>query len=386
MTHFRPPLTLGLAILLCSSALLADETAGYSMPLFNGKDLAGWIVTGCEAVVEDGSLVLKSGNGLVRSEHRYGDFVLELKWRPRKKDAWDSGIYFRCDEPQKGQPWPARYQANLSKGREGDVGGLSGATGGAKLVRPGEWNHFVLTAVGSKAELKINGQLAWKTDGIAAPHGYIGLQAEVPSGGQFEFRDIRITELGHSSLFNGKDLAGWEGAGAEPKCWGVRDGGLVCTGEKGPWLRSKQQYGDFNLRLQYKLAAGGNSGVYLRVPHGGAHRGKDADEKEAGVEVQLLDDKAAPYAKLQPYQYCGSVYAIAPASQRVGREVGQWNSLEINCDGTHYRVTHNGQLIVDANEKEFPELRNRLLKGYLGLQNHSTPVWFRHVRIGGAVK
>jgi hypothetical protein len=161
---------------------------------------------------------------------------------------------------------------------------------------------------------------------------------------------------------------------------------LLCTGEKGPWLRSKGQYGDFNLRLEYKLAAGGNSGVYLRVPKGGAHRGKDAGQKEAGVEIQLLDDSAKQYAKLQPYQFCGSIYAIAPSQDRVGREPGRWNNLEINCLDTHYRIHHNGRLIVDANDKDFPELKNRLVKGYLGLQNHSTPVWFRHMRIGAAMK
>jgi hypothetical protein len=266
------------------------------------------------------------------------------------------------------------------------VGGLKGATGGSKLVRPGDWNHFKLTAIGNKAELEINGMPAWKAEGLEAPQGYIALQAEVPGGGQFEFRNLRVTELGYESLFNGKDLEGWEGASGEPKCWAVRGGALLCTGEKGPWLRSKGQYGDFNLRLEYKLAAGGNSGVYLRVPKGGAHRGKDAGQKEAGVEIQLLDDSAKQYAKLQPYQFCGSIYAIAPSQDRVGREPGRWNNLEINCLDTHYRIHHNGRLIVDANDKDFPELKNRLVKGYLGLQNHSTPVWFRHMRIGAAMK
>ena len=56
--------------------------------------------------------------------------------------------------------------------------------------------------------------------------------------------------------------------------------------------------------------------------------------------------------------------------------------MEINCLGTAYRVTHNGIAIVDATEEQFPELKNRLVKGFLGLQNHSEHVWFRNVRIG----
>ncbi len=375
------------SVLVIGPPCLAADAQGVTTSLFNGKSLEGWVVTGCEAVAEDGHLLLRSGNGLVRSELRYRDFVLELEWKARKESAWDSGIFFRAEEPPTGRPWPTRYQANLKQGQEGDVGTLKGASGGSKLVKPGEWNRFKLTAIGRTAELEINGKPAWKVDHVEATDGFIGLQAEVPLGGQFEFRNLKITELGYMSLFNGKDLAGWEGGGDDAaKCWAVEDGTLMCTGKKGPWLRSKEQYGDFNLRFQYKLNEGGNSGVYVRVPSGGAHRGAEAGEKQAGTEIQLLDDTAKEYAKLQPYQYCGSVYAIAPATKHVGRPAGTWNTMEINCAGNHYRITHNGVVVVDAAEKDFPELKNRLPRGFLGLQNHSTQVWFRDLRIGTAVR
>jgi hypothetical protein len=377
------PRLLFVLLLVGSPCLAADPPSGFTASLFDGKGLDGWLVKDCEAVVEDGKLLLKSGNGFVRSELRYRDFVLELDWKARKESGWDSGIYFRCEEPPAKRPWPTRYQANLKQGQEGDVGGLKGAVGGSKLYKAGEWNHLKLTAVGPTAELEINGKPAWKAEGLEATDGYIGLQAEVPLGGEFEFRNIKITELGYKSLFNGKDLAGWEGGGDDAaKCWAVDEGLIRCTGKKGPWLRSKEEYGDFSLRFQYKLAAGGNSGVYVRVPKGGAHRGAEAGQKEAGVEIQLLDDAAKQYAKLQPYQFCGSVYAIAPATKHVSRPAGQWNTMEINCQGNHYRVTHNGVVIVDAAEKDFPELKNRLARGFLGLQNHSTEVWFRDLRIG----
>src|SRR5947208_2976248 len=106
-------------------------------------------------------------------------------------------------------------------------------------------------------------------------------------------------EAGYHPLFDGKTLAGWEGAGQPAeKCWKVDDGTIVCTGEKGPWLRSKEEFGDFNLRLEYKLKAGGNSGVYLRVPSDGDHPGNGA-----GIEVQTLDDRDGRYRELKPYQY-----------------------------------------------------------------------------------
>jgi hypothetical protein len=371
-----------LAALTCSASLLrADETA--RMSLFNGENLDGWHVTGCRAAVEDGALVLLEGDGFVRADHEYRDFVLELEWRARKPADYDSGVYFRAEAPPKGSAWPKRYQANLLEGMEGNIKGLSGAESSG-LVKPGEWNRFKLTCMGDTAELEINGRRAWRAAGVQVASGYIGLQAEVAKGGQFEFREIYVTELDHRPLFNGRDLAGWEGGGADATaCWKVDDGELVCTGKPGPWLRSKSTFGDFNLRLEYLLRPGGNSGVYLRVPADGAHQGHEAaGGGPSGVEVQILDDAAERYRDIQPYQFCGSVYAIAPATEHVCRPPDHWNSLEVDCRGTKYRVVHNGVLVVDAAAEKFPELNARELKGFFGLQNHEEEVRFRNIRIG----
>jgi hypothetical protein len=184
-------------------------------------------------------------------------------------------------------------------------------------------------------------------------------------------------ECNFKSLFNGHDLNGWQGVTSDASAsWKVEDGDIVCTGQKGTWLRSDEQYGDFNLRFEYRLRPGGNSGIYLRVPADGAHR------EGGGVEVQLLDDRAKRYKSIDPDQFCGSVYKVAPAIRHVSRPAGEWNTMEINCQGAAYRITHNGVLVVDATEAEFPELGKRFKKGYLGLQNHSEEVWFRNLRIG----
>jgi len=366
----------------------ADEPARFRMSLFNGQNLDGWQVTGCDAGVEDGALVLKGGDGYVRADHEYRDFVLELQWRARKSNGYDSGVYFRAEAPPKGSPWPTRYQANLLEGKEGNVNGLAGAESSG-LAKPGEWNRLKLTVIGDTAEMEINGRRAWRVAGVEVGNGHIGLQSEVDKGGQFEFRDIFVTELDHHSLFNGQDLAGWEGGGGDAAaCWTVDDGVLVCTGKPGPWLRTRSQYGDFNLRLEYMLKPGGNSGIYVRVPADGAHQGREmakmAGGELSGVEVQILDDASDRYRDIQPYQFCGSVYAIAAAEQHVCRPPGHWNSLEIDCHGPSYRVVHNGVVIVDAVADEFPELTRRELKGFLGLQNHSEEVLFRNLRIAEA--
>ncbi|MDP6443816.1 MAG: DUF1080 domain-containing protein, partial [Pirellulaceae bacterium] len=278
------------------------------------------------------------------------------------------------------RPWPKKYQINLLQNQEGNGIGLAKARSKG-LVKPG-WNQMKLTVRGETAQMEINGKPAWKTDGVAVSNGYIGIQVEVPGGGQFEFRNLFVTELAHESIFDEKSLAGWMGAGQDAaKCWEVEDGLLKCTGAKGPWLRSAEQVDDFNLRLEYRLKDGGNSGVYVRVPENGNHHGKDA-----GVEVQILDDHAERYKKLKDYQYSASVYKIAPADPRVSRPAGAWNTLEIDCRGDAYLVTHNGTVVVTANLKSHPGLGERLKKGYLGLQNHSEEVWFRDIRLGPSTR
>lgn len=191
--------------LVVPAAARGQSCAGVRRSLFNGKDLDGWQITGCEATVEDGLLVLKSGNGLVRTNDQYGDFILELEWRARKDAGWDSGIFFRCDLPPEGSPWPARHQVNLHQGKEGNVGGLPGAESKG-LVRDGQWNRFKLSAFGDQAALEINGKPAWRVGGVTPRRGYLGLQAEVPQGGQFEFRNLRILTFPDSADDGDDDL------------------------------------------------------------------------------------------------------------------------------------------------------------------------------------
>jgi hypothetical protein len=172
----------------------AAEGDGW-VDLFNGKDLTGWDVLKCEAVVQDGMILLKEGNGLVQTKEQYADFVLDLEWKALKPDKWDSGVYFRYTSVPKGRPWPGRYQANMRKGMEGNVGGgIKGATSKG-LIKAGEWNRFVLTLKGTAVSLQINGKPAWEADGIKVPKGFISLQAETPGGGQFLFRNVRIKVL-----------------------------------------------------------------------------------------------------------------------------------------------------------------------------------------------
>jgi hypothetical protein len=188
-----------IALVLAPQALAADNTKapkpGQRVALFDGRDLDEWNVLKCEAVVDQGEILIKAGNGLVQTKKKYSNFIIEYEWKALKDDNWDSGIYFRYDSVPEDKPWPARYQANLRKGDEGNVGGLKGATSQG-LLKNGEWNSFKLTVRGTTAEMEINGKPAWKAPGLEGPEtGYISLQAEVPNGGQNRFRNIYVTEL-----------------------------------------------------------------------------------------------------------------------------------------------------------------------------------------------
>ncbi len=369
-----------LGMLAPMAAATEPGTTGYQSASFDGETLHGWKVDGdCRVKLADGELRLESGTGSLRSNYRYHNFRLHAEWKTNAHEDCDVGLFFRgCDED--GRAANGGFVIDLGPGLEAK----RPESNAAALARPrGEWNELDLAVVDQKLELRINSQQAYVTKDLNPLAGFIGLQATLADGESVSFRNLQITELDHRSLFNGRDLSGWEGAGRPAStCWDVRDGAIVCTSRRGPWLRNKQQVDDFNLRLEYLVAPGANSGIYVRVPSDGNHHRENDTLPSAGFEVQILDDAAPKYAELKDYQYSGSVYDIAGARQHVGKPAGEWNTLEINCLGHHVTTFHNGVQIVDANSDEFPLLKLRRLKGYLGLQNHGPDVQFRKLRIG----
>jgi len=372
-------------LLVVQPILAGDDTAAFESSLFDGKTLNGWTIENdCEAAVQDGMLLLKSGDGWLRSDHEYADFVLHVEWKALKAGKYDAGIYIRTKNG--GGPYPKNgHQINLLHDREGDLVGNRDATSDG-LVKVGDWNAFDITVKGDTVSNVINGKPAWSVSGLKNRTGHVGFQIEVPLGGQFLVRNVTIKELGYEPLFNGTDLTGWEGGGKPADvCWKADEGTVMCTGEKGPWLRSKQEYGDFNFRFEYLVSPGGNSGIYVRVPENGNHHRDDDSKSPAGFEIQVLDDRAEKYAKLKPYQYCGSLYDICGASEHVGRAAGEWNTLEIDCAGQTIRTMHNGIEIVHVTPESHPLISLRKVKGFLGLQNHSTIVRFRNLRVGPAL-
>ena len=185
------------------------------------------------------------------------------------------------------------------------------------------------------------------------------------------------TPEGFTPLFNGKDLTGWKSTG-KMDVWGAENGVIFVSGGGGGWLLTEKEYGDYELRLEYKLPKMGNSGVALRTPLQG-------DPAYVGMEIQLIDD--VNWKGLQTWQQTGSIYNVVPAKTIKNKEIGEWNVMRIVAKGRHIRVENNGAALVDADladyEKEHAKRHPGILreKGHIGFQSYNFRVEFRNINI-----
>ncbi len=142
-------------------------------------------------------------------------------------------------------------------------------------------------------------------------------------------------------------LTGWKATGKQ-EVWGADADNMVLfvQGGGGGWLMTEDEYGDFELRLEYKMPKMGNSGVGLRSPLSG-------DPAYVGMEIQLLDD--ANWKGLRPAQHTGSIYDVVPAAKVNGKPFGEWNTMRIVAKGRQIQVEQNGEKLVDANLDEQKE-------------------------------
>ena len=190
-------------------------------------------------------------------------------------------------------------------------------------------------------------------------------------------------EEGFISLFNGQDLSGWHVTGGPrdaAKAWSVKDGVIDCSGKpEGGWLRSDKAYRDFVLRLEYKIGPRKNSGIFLRA----TQRGNPA---YTGMEIQVFGDHPAAAPSRHGN---GSVYGAIPPTSNP-QKLDDWNEVEIELRGMHLKQSLNGIEIMDVrlddpewnkDLRKRREFTNRAPEGYIGMQNHGSPVQFRNIRI-----
>ena len=168
-------------------------------------------------------------------------------------------------------------------------------------------------------------------------------------------------------LFNGKDLSGWEIIG-EKDAWRVEEGVIVCTGKGGGWLKTRWEFDDFIFRVEWRIAKGGNSGVFFRAK-------PVQNPWVEGFEIQILDDGG-----VIGNTNCGAVYGVLPPKENPVKS-GEWNRYEIQAIGDRIKVFFNGKLVHDVNVMDVEGLKGKPKRGYIGLQNHGDRVEFRNPRI-----
>lgn len=180
----------------------------------------------------------------------------------------------------------------------------------------------------------------------------------------------------------------WSDVAKEPMGdvkWTVKDGVLQPGKERGTWLMSEKEYGDFILEFEIKLTEKGNSGVALRAPLKG-------DPAFDGMELQFADVRYNPEAKES--ELTGGIYrAIAPSKQ-VYKPL-EWNVCRVELRGIHLKVTLNDEVVQDVVLTNFdqpvkrhdgtdaPPVKDRPRKGHIGFQHlsrNNEPIWIRNIR------
>lgn len=192
---------------------------------------------------------------------------------------------------------------------------------------------------------------------------------------------VAEAEEGFEPLFDGSSIDRWTLVNGRGPGYVIEDGILVCPADGGGNLFTKETFANFDFRFDFKLSPGGNNGVGIRAP-------MEGDAAYVGMEIQLLDDAAPQYAKLKPVQYCGSIYGVVASRRGALKPAGEWNSMQIRCDGRKVQVVLNDETIVDANLDDVKD--EAVLKshpglsradGHIGFLGHGTRVEFKNVRV-----
>ncbi|MFD3000700.1 family 16 glycoside hydrolase [Pontibacter toksunensis] len=402
--------------------------------LFNGKDLTGWkglvedpikrakmdakTLAQKQAAadeemrrdwkVENGEITfVGKGYNNLTTEKKYGDFEMFVDWKiydDGNKEG-DAGIYLR-GTPQV-QMWDtSRVDAGAQVGSGGLYNNQVNPSKPLKVAdNPlGEWNNFRILMQGDRVTVYLNGELVtdnvilenyWDRGMPIFPEEQLELQAH---GSRVGYRDLYIREIprkepfelsaaekkeGFKILFDGTNMHSWQGNTAD---YVIEDGEMVVREPKfgsGGNLYTKEEYGDFVFRFEFKLTPGANNGLGIRTP-------LEGDAAYEGMEIQILDNDADIYRNLKEWQYHGSVYGVIPAKRGYLKPVGEWNYEEVTVKGNKVKVVLNGTTILEGDIAEaskngtidgekHPGLKRD--KGHIGFLGHGSTVFFRNIRV-----
>ncbi len=404
-----------LAAVICGSALIAATGCSEQNPntlsqaeiadgwelLFDGKTLDGWrdyngdsltqpwtVVDGCIQAAGDGSDL----SGYIVTDREFDNFILDWDWKLGY--GGNSGmIYHVVEDPYFKVPYVTgpEYQLIDNEGWE-EVNAPSKLEEWQKLgvdyamhlpdadsmfVNPqGEWNNSRIVFDNGHVEHYLNGHKilefdAWTDDWFErknagkwemapeyglAERGVICLQDH---GSPASFRNIKIKQLPKKvsgepkDLFNGKDLTGWENNGTE--LWYVNEDGLMVC-ESGPdkaygYLATREYYNDFDLTVEFKQLANGNSGIFFR------------SFVEPPVKVHGWQCEVAPKGNDSGGIYesygRGWLAQIPDEKENILKE-GEWNTMRLRVEGDHVQTWLNGEPMVDLTDEKIGDAQGRI--------------------------
>jgi hypothetical protein len=206
---------------------------------------------------------------------------------------------------------------------------------------------------------------------------------------------------GWTLLFNGKDFTGWRQCNGTvmPKNWIIEDGTMkVFTGEgkkpgqgaNGDIIYGDRKFRNFELSIDWKSGKMGNSGIFYYI--------REVPGQQiyyAAPEVQILDNIDATDNKIASH-LAGSLYDMIAADPKTVHPAGEWNTIIIRVQNGRVTHTQNGvkvveyelwtpawdSLVANSKFKSFPGFKEGISKdGYIGLQDHGFPIWFRNIKI-----
>ncbi|WP_274362165.1 3-keto-disaccharide hydrolase [Paenibacillus thermotolerans] len=192
-------------------------------------------------------------------------------------------------------------------------------------------------------------------------------------------------EQGYKLLFDGQSLEGW-GTTNGSDGWGVEDDCIVCLVKGDGYVYTREKYENFVLKTDYRIDPGVNSGIFFRWSD-------LTDPVNTGLEMQVLDTAHKEEAGIHD---CGALYDLAVPSANAALPAGEWNHVEIVCEGSRIRLHLNGTCTVDVDIDRWAEVGKnpdgtpnkfayawsgmpRL--GHIGFQDHGGKVWYRNIKL-----
>lgn len=194
---------------------------------------------------------------------------------------------------------------------------------------------------------------------------------------------------GWTLLFDGKTLSGWTTSSFKPSLVPVENGSINPHKCGGYMMMPEKLYSDFILSVDYKVSKKDcNSGILFRVYPLVDVPGQGVGYH--GIEMQIFDQEELGL------HGTGALYDLAPSRKKAAKPVGEWNHAEITCHKNLIKVVLNGEEVsgMDLDEWKQPNKRpdgsahkfnfafkEHSRKGYIGLQDHGAPVWFKNIKL-----